>query len=105
MEIIEWDQGASWEQQVTLDKKIFTIACSYNSRVGAWFISVYDVDKNPLVLGKQLTLNTNVFNYVTKEKAPNGALVMLAVAEGKEITRDNVGSEVVLAFLGYDEVL
>lgn len=104
MEIIDWDQNASWEQQVTLDNKLFTIACSYNGRAGAWFISVYDLDKNPLVLGKRLTLNTNVFNYVTNEKTPNGVLVMLAVAEGKEIARDNVGSEVVLAFLGYDEV-
>jgi hypothetical protein len=105
MQIIDFNQASIWEQQVILDNKLLTLSCSYNTRVGAWMISVYDLDNKPIVLGKQLTLNTNVFQNIINDNAPSGVLFVYAVAEGKDIKRDNVGTEVLLAYVGNDEVL
>lgn len=104
MQIINFDSAASWEQKVTLDNNIYTIACVYNTRDDAWYINVYDVNDVAVVLGKKFTLNMNVFNNVHTENRPLGALVMIATTADKTITRDTVGSEVQLFYITKQEL-
>lgn len=106
MQIINWFQDASWEQKIVLGGTAFFISAAWNIRDESWNISIYDSSENPIIVGRKLTLNVDILRLVHAENKPQGRLFAIAIANDvDEITRDNMGSEIELVFVGYDEVL
>lgn len=106
MQVIKWFEEAYFEQSVVLGNIPYTLIHNWNIRDETWDLSVYTNDNIPLVVGKKLNVNTDVLSSVFTQNRPNGVLVVVPVAKDIEvITRDNMGSEVDLVFVGIDEVL
>jgi hypothetical protein len=106
MQVIKWFDESYWEQSVVLGKIPYSLISNWNIRDNSWDIGIYTNTGAPLVVGKKLNLNTDVLSDVHIETRPQGYLVVTPVAKDVEfITRDNMGSEVELIFIGYDEIL
>ncbi len=106
MQVIKWFDESYFEQSVVLGNTPFTLIHNWNIRDETWNISIYTNDNIPIVVGKKLNVNTDILSSVNKELRPNGLLVVVPVAKNVEvITRDNMGSEIDLIYVGYDEVL
>jgi hypothetical protein len=106
MQVIKWFDESYWEQNIVLDKNSYSLISNWNIRDNSWDMSVYTITGTPLVVGKKLNINTDIFSDIHVEIKPQGRLIIVPVAKDVEfITRDNMGSEVELIFIGYDEVL
>ena len=106
MRIIKWFDDPYFEQTVTLGLASFMITCCWNVRDEAWYVSVYKSDETPLVIGKKLTIDVNVLSDVYDDGKPDGGLYAIVMGNNIDvITRNNMGSEVELVYIGDDEVL
>lgn len=106
MEIIPWSDRASFEQTIVLDDKIFFLTANYNIRDEAWYLTLDNADGVNIVSGKKLTLNTDIIAYADDELKPNGYIFVVPIADTiTEITRDNIGVDVKIVFIGIDELL
>jgi hypothetical protein len=107
MQVINWvDNEAFWEQKVILGGVQVILEAEWNVRDEAWYLSIYKSDETPLIVGRKLTLNVDLLKLVHDEGKPQGVLAAVAITTGvSNITRDNVGTDVELVFVGNDEVL
>jgi hypothetical protein len=108
MEVIKWFQDASWEQQVLLDFSLYILQASWNIRSEGWYVSLYTNEKVPLFEGKRVNINIDLLAQVSNINKPKGYLMVVPIAKEKGvevISRDNMGTEVELIFIGIDEVL
>jgi hypothetical protein len=105
MQILKWFKESSWEQNVTLGSIPFILNGNYNVRDSSWVLNVFTNDKIPLVLGRKLVLNTNILANAHGESKPKGILLVVPITRDVEnVTRDNIGIEVEIIFIGDDEV-
>lgn len=106
MEVINWFDESYFEQSVVLGNVPFTLIHNWNVRDETWDMSVYTNDNVPLVVGKRLNVNTDVLSSVFTDDRPKGVLIVVPVAKNVEVlTRDNMGTEIDLIFVGEDELL
>ena len=108
MQVINWFQDASWEQQVLLGTSLYILQASWNTRGECWNVSLYTNENLPLFEGKRVNINIDLLAQVTDINKPAGYLMVVPIAKEKGvevITRDNMGTEVELIFIGNDEVL
>lgn len=106
MEIIRWFSDPAWSQQVVLGERTFIVKGRYNTRDESWYCDVIDSNEIPVVVGRRVTIGTDILEGVVAENAPNGSIIVTAVIEGvEEITRDNMGESVQLIFAEEDEEL
>lgn len=106
MQVIKWFNEPIWTQNVILDNAPYVLSANYNTRADGWFMDIYTSDDVPLVLGKKLTLGINLLNNIYNELMPKGQIFVVPVADNVfEITRDNMGIEVQIIFVGIDETI
>lgn len=107
MQVIERvENEAFWEQKVILGGVWVILEAQWNVRDEAWYMSLYKSDETPLIVGRKLTLNVDLLKLVHDEGKPQGRLAAVAITSGvTEITRDNLGTDVELVFVGNNEVL
>jgi hypothetical protein len=106
MQVIKWFEEPYFEQSVVLGNVPFTLIHNWNIRDETWSLSIITNDNIPLVVGKKLNINTDMLSSVFNELKPKGALVVVSVAKNIDIiTRDNMGTEIDLVFVGDDELL
>lgn len=106
MQVIKWFDEPFWTQNVVLGDAPFVMSVNYNTRNDSWFMDLTTNDDVPLIYGKRITLDTDMFNNIHSELRPKGVLLVVPVAANVlEITRDNMGIEIELIFIGDDEVL
>ena len=108
MQVIKWFQDASWEQKILLDNSLYILQATWNTRDESWNVSLYTNENVPLFEGKRLNINVDLLAQVTDINKPNGYLMVVPIAKEKGveiITRDNMGIEVELIFIGKNEIL
>jgi len=70
-------EQADFEQDVDLGGTVYRLRVYYNGRDDSWYLSLSDVDGNPLVMGVRLTLDTSILGAHVLEALPAGALAMI----------------------------
>lgn len=77
-------EHADFEEDVDLGGTVFRVRVQYNGRDDSWYLSVSDVDENPLVMGVRLTLDTSTLGPHVGEDLPQGALAVIDPAETRQ---------------------
>lgn len=105
-EKIKWYSDSYWQQRVLLDGEAFSLISNWNIRDETWDVSLFTSEGDPLIVGRKLVLNTNVLAQVQVESAPKGELLVVPISDKTtNITRDNMGIEVELVFVGADDAI
>ena len=60
MQVINWFQDASWEQQVLLGTSLYILQASWNTRGECWNVSLYTNENLPLFEGKRVNINIDL---------------------------------------------
>ena len=106
MQSIKWFPESYFEQNVLLGNIPFNLVFNWNTRGEAWSMSISTNDNETLLFGKKLNINTDLLSDIHSESKPQGYLIVVPIAKDVQIiTRDNMGSELLLIFIGFDEVL
>ena len=108
MQVINWFQDASWEQRLLLGSSLYVLQASWNTRDESWNVSLYTNENVPLLEGKRVNINIDLLAQVSNINKPDGLLMVVPIAKEKGvevITRDNMGTEVEVIFIGNDEIL
>lgn len=102
---VKWYSDSYWEQRLILGGDPFSLIANWNVRDESWNVSLFTSEGDPLVVGRKLVLNTNVLEQVHVDSAPKGILLVTPISDNAtSITRDNMGIDVELIFLGDDDV-
>lgn len=105
MEIINWPEYSSWEQRVILSNREYDISMAYNSRDESWYLSLV-FDNQEILRGKRVLIDTDLLYGVNDVNRPQGLLYATSMTDGvEELNRDNVGSDIELIYVGFDEIL
>lgn len=108
MQVIKWFQIPDWQQTILLDNTTYIFSAYWNIRTKAWVASLYSNENIPLFEGKQLNIGVDLLAQVTNLNKPDGFLMVTPIAKEKgveTITRDNMGTDVELIYIGKDEIL
>lgn len=107
MQTIPWFNSPSFQQSVVLERTVYNFAINYNVRDESYYLSIYDKGQNPLLLGRRLVVDvyTNILDSIYDDNKPTGLLIVSAVDDNTEITRENMGVDVQLIYVGADELL
>ena len=84
------------EQQVTLNGNTFYFIFKVNSAYTAnpWTISIFDVNKSPLLLGKRINPNQNLVLKSSLRDLLGGVLFCFNIKQDKtDITKSNFGGD------------
>jgi hypothetical protein len=103
---VKWYSDSYWEQRLILGGEPFILIANWNIRDETWDVSLFTSDESPLIVGRKLVLNTNVLQQIQAESAPKGTLLVVPVSDRTTfITRDNMGIDVELVFIGDDDAI
>ena len=105
MQIIKWFETPNWQQNVLLGGVPFNINAYYNVRDESWYINIFTNENEAIILGKKLIINIDILACVFSPLQPRGLLFVLPITDVETITRDNMGVDVELIFVGVDELL
>ena len=107
MEIINWPQEEYFfTQNVLFGDRPYNMSASWNSRGEYWAISIITNEGKYLVTNRRIIVNTDILDGVHSENKPKGYLIVTPVTPIViPITQSNIGIDVLLMFVGDDEVL
>lgn len=107
MQVINWATEESFfTQDILLGDKPFVMSASWNERSGNWSISISTNNDELLICNKRLIVNTDVLNGAHSINKPQGYLVVTPVTPIViPITQSNMGIDVLLMFIGFNEIL
>lgn len=107
MIVIPWSTEPNFEQNITLDNKVYVMNACWNARANTWFLSLSTLDGVSIITKKKVNLLTNLIAYSYAEEKPEGALIVMSMDLdiNTPITRDNFDKEVQLLYLSPDEIL
>lgn len=94
-----------FEQVQQLDGVSYTLKFNFNARDGRWYLSVYDVDAEPIVLSIGLVPDMPLLAGYVMEGVPPGELLLLDSGEPKrDPTRSDLGARARLFYADAAEV-
>lgn len=91
-------------QQVTLDGINIFIKLEWNVRNEAWYISVYDNVKQPIVTGIRLVKGSIPLFRYTDTRLPRGILLLLQNNLRADLGRENLGTDFELVYLTLEDI-
>ena len=94
--IIPWQQGASFQQQVTLERVLYTIRARFNSESGYWSMDILDRNRDAIVTGIRLVMGQPLLRNCRTPLTPPGELVL--VGQGA-LDLKNMGDGVQLLYV------
>lgn len=97
---------AYYEFEIELDDIEFRLEFRYNNRDDAWYLTILDTDGVILRAGLRVVNEWNLIRLWVDDAAPDGEII--TVNQGKVLappTLNQLGSEVVLAYLDAAEIL
>ena len=90
---------AAYKETVTLEGAPFDLTFLWNSREGAWFLSI-DRDNVRLLSGIKIVNNWEIIGRFANVLLPRGLLMVIDLAGLNELPgRDNFGTDFKLAYL------
>ena len=107
MQVINWPLEESFfTQNILLGDRPFIISASWNDRDETWAISLSTTNNESLVTNRRVIVNTDILEGIHSENKPQGYLVVTPVTPIViPITQSNMGIDILLMFVGFDEVL
>lgn len=89
----------SYKFQIELERVIYGLSFSYNSRESRWFMDILDSMGNPLVTGIKLLTAWAIASRFQSSELPPGEFFLLDTAgENKDPTRDDLGSRILMIY-------
>lgn len=107
MQQLFWPSNSTYfETVLSIDGNNYVMIGLWNIRSSSWSVSLYTNNKTEeLILGRRLEVGANLLHNVYSPNAPKGYIVATPNnKDTKEITKDNMGQEVNLIFIRYDEL-
>lgn len=101
LEIPVLEDNFRWVQETTLDGVRFLLHFSWNEREGAWYVSLHDVDDNPIATGARIVANWFLFlRKVDTEVVPAGRFFVAdTTGSGVDPGKDELGERVKLIYI------
>jgi hypothetical protein len=89
-----------------LDGVTYEIVVRLNDRMSAYFLDLYDAERTPLVLGRRVVIEWDIFGLARHlEGAPPGAIMAMDTTPRKEDpTFEDFGTRVLLVYHDADEI-
>lgn len=107
MQQIPWPAGeVNFEQIISLDGYDYIMQGLWNVRSSSWLVSLYTkIDLQEIVSGKRLDIGVNILNNAINPNRPEGYIVVTPNdSDISIVTKDNMGDEVNLVYVKYNEV-
>jgi hypothetical protein len=90
-------------QETELDGTTYRLTFRWNAREGAWYLSVHDLEDQPLIPGRKLVCGAFLGRHARVEGQPPGQLLVINTASpGRDPGRDDFANGA--AALIYEEV-
>jgi len=107
MQVINWPLEESFfTQDILLGDRPFIMSATWNTRDESWAISLSTTDNEILVTNRRIIINTDILDSVHSKNKPQGYLMAVPVTPiVVPITQSNMGIDILLIFIGFDEVL
>lgn len=94
--------AAAFSFRTTLASEEFVFAFRYNQREGAWYLSLYDTDVEPIVLGVKVVVGIPLFRGCVDARKPKGTLVAIdSTQQDLDPGLTDLGNRVTLVFGEY----
>ena len=94
--IIPWQDGIAFQQQVTLDGRLYSLRFRFNSESGHWSMDISDRNREPIVTGIRLVKGQSLLYACRVIGLPRGDFFV--VGNGMP-TRKNMGDGLQLIYL------
>lgn len=106
VELLQLDSNHdNYEIEVLLDGENFRLACRWNERVDAWFVSLYDASGDAIALGRRLTVGNFLFPWLVGSNRPAGQLMALDTSnEDVDPAHADLGNRVIVTYLDAEEM-
>lgn len=85
---------------VELDAVVYTLSMVYNTRAERWFLSILDIDGNPLREGLKMVSNWPLLTTWVQQDRPDGSMWAINPENDDDPNRDTLGTSSVFV---YDE--
>ena len=107
MQVINWPLEESFfTQDILLGDRPFIMSATWNERDETWVISLSTTNNEILVTNRRIIINTDILDGVHSENKPQGYLMVVPMTPIViPITQSNMGIDILLIFVGFDEVL
>lgn len=106
MQVINWPTEESFfTQNVLLGDRPYNMDVSWNERDETWVVSIITNEGEYIVTNRRLIVNTDILDGSHSVNKPDGYLMVIPVTPIViPITQSNMGVDVLLMFIGNDEV-
>ena len=103
---IPFENYPSFRQEVLLDNTSYILDFNWNSRGQFWSMGIYNVFKEPVVLGIKLVLNYELINQFSAYDIPQGEMYVIDPSgdRGEIEQYDLVNGRCSLIYLSEDEI-
>lgn len=86
-------------ETVTLTGKDYVLDFAYNQRENRWYLSILDVNKDPISMGRKIVPNIDLFRQCADPRKPAGKIVALSLGASDEApTLEELGVRVKLFY-------
>jgi hypothetical protein len=90
----------AYDFEVELEGALYRFELHWNARDGAWFMSLYDANDEPLVAGRKVVLGADLLGHSADPRLPPGALLIIDTSGANEDPgRDDLGARCLLGYL------
>ena len=91
----------SFDFSVDLDGVTYTIDMSFNRRANLWMTSLWDSERDNLILGQIPALSgiSLFYNYANAEIPPGEMLFIDETGQGRNPDRDNLGTDIKMIYI------
>jgi len=99
------NRNPHFEQETTLDGVRFILNFHWNSVSGSWFMSVSDIDGEPIISGRRMSANWSMLARSADSRRPAGELIVIDTSgSGVDPSFDELGERVLLSYLEAETV-
>lgn len=94
-----------YESEFLLDGESFRLLARFNRRVESWFLSLYDVNGDPIATGRRVTVGNFLFPWLVGRNRPAGQLIALDTsAQDSDPGENDLGNRVVIVYADAEEI-
>ena len=76
--VIPWPSGASWQQEIALDRQVYIMRGYWNEIGQFWVFDLLARDQRPIVMGVKVVLGVALTGRYSEEGLPNGVFVAVS---------------------------
>lgn len=99
VEIPTDSENASFKIRTDLEGATYVLHLHWNGRAERWFLSIFDADEQPILMGVPLNINMDVWGRFRLSALPPGILMLYdTTGRNEEAGRDDLGGKAVLIY-------